>query len=144
MTDLSTLSTLGHPRSESLQPYSYAGVSGLSTLSTLSLSHARAPAHPSPHPLTAWTGWTGAIFVGVRELFAGWPEGGQTRTAARTASLAALLALPGCDGFPLGLIAGAILGAAAALWRVRTARVADRAPESSAGHWQGVRRRRRA
>lgn len=45
----------------------------------------------------------------------------------------------GC--FVLGFTAGAILGAAAALWRVRTARTGPRAshaPDASAAHRRGV------
>ena len=47
------------------------------------------------------------------------------------------------DGFLLGLAAGAILGAAAALWRVRTARTGPRAspaPDASTAHRRGVAR----
>lgn len=60
-------------------------------------------------------------------------------------ALAAALASTGCtptdETFALGTLTGAILGAAAALWRVRTARTGPRAspaPDASAAHRRGV------
>ena len=47
------------------------------------------------------------------------------------------------DAFLLGLAAGAILGAAAALWRVRRARTVSKPVDPLDAHWRGVARGRR-
>lgn len=62
-------------------------------------------------------------------------------------ALAAALASTGCTPtdktFALGTLTGAILGAAAALWRVRTARTAQPPVAPLDAHWRGVARGRR-
>jgi hypothetical protein len=63
------------------------------------------------------------------------------------AGLAAALASTGCtptdETFALGTLTGAILGAAAALWRVRTTRTAQTPADALESHWRGVARGRR-
>lgn len=65
----------------------------------------------------------------------------------RSDVLACAVFVSGCtptDGaFSLGLAAGAILGAAAALWRVRTGRTAQPPVAPLDAHWRGVARGRR-
>lgn len=53
--------------------------------------------------------------------------------------------IPSADAgcFVLGFTAGAILGAAAALWRVRTARTGQTPTAHLDAHWRGVARGRR-
>ena len=62
------------------------------------------------------------------------------------AALTAAVALPGCtptdETFALGLAAGAILGAAAALWRVRRAPTGQTRTDALEGHWRAVYARR--